>query len=210
MIKLVIFDLDGTLIDAYLAIEKSLNFTRCCFGYPPVSYDKVKRAVGLGDKIFISQFVKPAEVEKALAVYREHHQLSLLRYSRVKPQGCQVLAALRKRGIKLAVASNRPTKFSQILVRHLELDKYFDLVLCADKKRELKPAPFLLKKILKRFKISHADALYVGDMIYDIEAGNNAGIRAVGILGGSGTRKELAAKKPYKIITNLKQLLKII
>jgi phosphoglycolate phosphatase len=210
VIEAVIFDLDGTLIDAYRAIEKSLNFVRCSLGYPALSYTKVKRAVGRGDTIFIAQFVKPEELAKALALYREHHQLSLLRYSCVKPHARQVLTAMRKRGIKLAVASNRPTKFSQILIRHLDLDKYFDMVICADKKRELKPAPFLLKKVMKKFKAKPANVMYVGDMVYDIEAGNNAGVRTVGILGGSGTRKELAAKKPYKIVGNLRQLLKIL
>ena len=210
MIEAVIFDLDGTQIDAYRAIEKSLNFVRCSFGYPAVSYAKVKRAVGLGDKIFIAQFVRPEEVEKGLALYREHHQLSLLRYSFVKPQARQVLTALHKRGIKLAVASNRPTKFSQILIRHLDLDKYFDMIICADKKRELKPAPFLLRKVMKKFTLKPAEVMYVGDMVYDIEAGKNAGVRTVGIVGGSGTRKELASKKPYKIVNNLRQILKII
>lgn len=209
MIKVVIFDLDGTLIDAYQAIEKSLNFTLHCLGYQSVSYDRVCRAVGLGDKHFIAQFVKAADIRKGLAIYRKHHQVSLRRYSTLKPYARDVLAALRQRGIKLAVASNRPTKFSHVLIRHLDLEKYFDLIACADKKHELKPEPYLLKKVLKRFKIKPQEALYVGDMGYDIKAGKNAKVKPIAIIGGSCRRKELVALKPYHIISNLRQLLKI-
>ncbi len=210
MIKAVIFDLDGTLVDAYRAIEKSLNFTLQSLGYKKVSYDQVRRAVGLGDKHFIAQFVKAADTAKGLALYRKHHQVSLQRYVTLKPQVRKILSSLQGRGIKLAIASNRPTKFSQVLIRHLDLEQYFDLIVCADQKHELKPEPYLLKKALKRFKIKPQEALYVGDMVYDVEAGKNAKVKSIAILGGSCSRKELAALNPYKIITKLKQLLKII
>ncbi|MDD5259427.1 MAG: HAD family hydrolase [bacterium] len=210
MIKLVIFDLDGTLINAYRAIEKSLNFTLRSLGYKKISYDRCKRAVGRGDKHFISQFVKAADASKGLTLYRKHHREALQRYSTLKPQARKVLSALQRQGIKLAVASNRPTKFSNVLVRHLDLEKYFDLIVCADKKHELKPEPYLLKKALKKLKIKPQEALYVGDMVYDIKAGKNAKVKAIAILGGSCSRKELAQQKPYKVINNLRQLLKIM
>ncbi len=210
MIKLVIFDLDGTLIDAYQAIEKSLNFTLQSLGYKKVSYDQSRRSVGRGDKHFISQFVKAADTGKGLILYRKHHREALQLYATLKPQTRKVLSSLQRQGIKLAVASNRPTKFSKVLIRHLDLEKYFDLIVCADKKHELKPEPYLIKQVLKKLKIGSREALYVGDMVYDIKAGKNAKVKAIAILGGSCSRKELVAQKPYKIINNLRQLFKII
>ncbi len=210
MTKIVIFDLDGTLIDAYQAIEKSLNFTLHSLGYKKVSYGQARRSVGRGDKHFIAQFVKLSDVPKGLAIYRQHHPGSLKRYSILKPHAGEVLSALQLQGIKLAVASNRPTKFSQVLIKHLGLEKYFDYVTCADKKHELKPEPYLLKKVLKKFKMKPQEAIYVGDMGYDIAAGKNAKVKSIAIMGGSCTRKELAQYKPYKIIRDLKQLVKII
>ena len=210
MIKLVIFDLDGTLIDAYQAIEKSLNFTLQSLGYKKVSYDQARRAVGRGDRHFVAQFVRAADTTKGLALYRKHHQEALQRYATLKPQARKVLTALRRRGIKLAVASNRPTKFSYVLIRHLDLEKYFDQIICADKKHELKPEPYLLKKVLKHLKIGSREALYVGDMVYDIEAGKNAKVHPIAITGGSCSRKELAQHKPYKVISKLTDLIKIV
>lgn len=210
MIKLIIFDLDGTLVDAYQAIEKSINYTLQSLGYRKISYDRARRAVGRGDKHFVAQFLESADTAKGLALYRKHHQVSLRRYSTLKPHARKILSALQRQGIKLAVASNRPTKFSQILIRSLGLEKYFDLVICADKKHELKPEPYLIKQVLKKLKIASREALYVGDMVYDIKAGKNARVKTVAILGGSGSREELAALKPYQMIDNLKQLLKIV
>lgn len=210
MIKLIIFDLDGTLIDAYRAIEKSLNFTLRTLGYKKATLNQVKVNVGLGDKNFVSRFVKRQDIAKALALYRHDHQESLLKYSVVKPTVKKTLLGLHNKGIKLAIASNRPTKFSHILLRHLELEKYFDVIACADKKHELKPEPFLLLKVIKKLKVTHEDALYVGDMCFDVDAGNNANVKTVAVLGGSNTRNELARCRPYKIISKIAELEKII
>ncbi|MBI5554972.1 MAG: HAD family hydrolase [Elusimicrobia bacterium] len=210
MIKLIIFDLDGTLIDAYGAIGKSLNFVLKNLGYKKASLYQVKINVGLGDKNFVSRFVDGKEVTKALALYRGHHRDALLRYSRVKPMVRKTLSVLRRQGIKLAVASNRPTKFSHILLKHLDLEKYFDVIACADKKHELKPEPYLLLKVIRKLKADKDKVLYVGDMAYDIKAGRNAKVKPIAIIGGSCSRKELAALKPYKIISKLNALLKLI
>jgi phosphoglycolate phosphatase-like HAD superfamily hydrolase len=67
-----------------------------------------------------------------------------------------------------------------------------------------------LKKVLRQFKIKPQEALYVGDMVYDIKAGKNARVKPIAILGGSCSRKELARHKPYKVITKLPELTKIV
>lgn len=209
MIKLIIFDLDGTLIDAYGAIARSINYTLSKLNYSKISYARTRKNVGLGDRNFIARFVKPGDVEEALALYRSHHQESLLEYSKVKPYAKKVLATLKKEGIKLAVASNRTTKFSHVLISHLALEKYFDVIACADKKHELKPEPYLLLKIIKKLRVTKEEVLYVGDMCFDVQAGHNARVRAVAVLGGSDSKSELAKCKPYKIISNLAQLISL-
>lgn len=204
--ELIIFDLDGTLVDAYKAIEKSLNFTLRRLGYPPASPYKVRRAVGWGDENFIKTFVKDEDVKEGLLIYRRHHKTSLLRYSRVLPGVKGILRLLKKRGYKLAVASNRPPKFSDILITHLGLKKYFDLVICAKDKNEIKPKPDLLHRITKKLNVDPADAFYVGDMTIDVYAGKNAGIKAIAVLGGSSSKTELKKAKPFKVISRITEL----
>ena len=77
-IKLIIFDVDGTLIDAYQAIVLSFNFTMRQLRLPPKDFITIKKAVGWGDEKLLSPFVPKKQIQKALTIYRRHHQKSLL------------------------------------------------------------------------------------------------------------------------------------
>jgi len=207
MIKLIIFDIDGTLVDAYKAIEKSLNFTLKKLGYPKVGMPAVRRAVGHGDKNFIEGFMRRKDVKEGLRLYRPHHEKSLLRYSKVIPGARELLRDLKKKDYKLAIASNRPPKFSKILLKHLGLLKYFDIVACAKDKTEIKPKPFLIPKILKRLAVKKDEVIYVGDMTVDVHAGHNAGVKVIAVLGGSSSESELKNARPCAIVRKLSGLL---
>ncbi|MEI8176032.1 MAG: HAD family hydrolase [Candidatus Omnitrophota bacterium] len=208
--NVVIFDLDGTLLDAYRAIHTSLNHTLGEFGYPGVSQEKARRTVGAGDLNFIRAFFKGSEVTAALKIYRKDHQASLVRYAKRQPGAIKVLKTLRKRGFFLAVATNRPRKFSMILLRHLNLEKYFSVILCGKGPRDIKPQPTMLLRIMRLLKARKENVWYVGDMVIDVRAGHNAGVRTIAVAGGSSTRAELRKAKPYKIAGNLTEVLKIV
>ncbi|MCM8780704.1 MAG: HAD family hydrolase [Candidatus Omnitrophica bacterium] len=209
-IKLIIFDLDGTLVDAYPAIIKSFNYAMRKMGYPVQDDLTVRRAVGWGDENLLRPFVKPSELYKAVLIYRKHHKGSLLSNSRLLPQVNRTLSLLKKSGYKLAVASNRPTRFSWILIRHLKLDKYLDYVLCADRLRHIKPNPEILLKIMRKFKLKPAQVIYVGDMSIDIQAARRAGIKAVAVKTGSHTEQELRKENPLCIIKEISQLVETL
>ncbi|MCX5711898.1 MAG: HAD family hydrolase, partial [Candidatus Omnitrophica bacterium] len=148
-IKLVIFDLDGTLVDAYKAIAESVNFSLVSLGYQPKGVLDIKRSVGWGEAgLFLPQVAKK-DLTKIIDIYRKHHKGSLLRFSRVLPGTLKVLQYLKKKKYKLAIASNRPTKYSRIILQTLGLKKYFDHVLCADKLEHIKPHPQILRTIMK-------------------------------------------------------------
>lgn len=209
-IKLVIFDLDGTLIDAYPAITRSFNYVMVKLGYKPINSLTIRKAVGLGDKNLLEPFVKKKDLNKALKTYRRHHAISLPKYSSVFARVYYVLARLKNKGYKLAVASNRPTRFSWILIKYLKLKKYFDYVFCADKVRRGKPNPEIINRILRKFKIEPFRAIYVGDMAIDVQAGRRAGVRTVIVTTGSSSKKEIKAEKPAFIIAKIVELLKIL
>ena len=209
--KLIIFDLDGTLVDAYKAITKSFNYVMRILGYPLRSEKVIRKAVGWGDENLLKPFVKNKDLKRALFLYRRHHKMSLLKYTRLYPDTLKLLKKIKEKGIKVAVASNRPTKFSQILIKHLGLDKFIDYILCADKLRYIKPHPYILNKILKYFSIKcKKEVLYVGDMTIDIQAGRNANIDTVAISRGSSSKSQLKKEKPLKIIDNLLEILELI
>lgn len=207
-IKLVIFDLDGTLADAYEAIIKSVNFTLEVMGYPQARGNEIRRAVGWGDKRLIGAFVAEEDITRALAIYRRHHRWTLRRYSRLLPFAQAALNSLKDNGFKLAIASNRPTEFTQIILNHLKIKKYFDYVLCADRLSAGKPHPEILQKIMRRLKSAPAQTLYVGDMTVDVQAGHNAKVKVIAIPTGSSSLLELKKSRPFGIIKNLSYLKK--
>jgi phosphoglycolate phosphatase-like HAD superfamily hydrolase len=209
-IKLIIFDLDGTLINAYPAIIKSFNYTMQKLNYPKQDDLSIRRAVGWGDKNLLKPFIDPRDLKKGLFIYCRHHKTALLKGSRLFPRVKMILRYLKNKGYKLAVASNRPTIFSLILIRHLGLGKYFDYVLCADKLKHGKPYPEILKKIMQRFNVASRQALYVGDMVIDVQAGRRAKIKTIIVTTGSSTKQEINKENPYRIIRRIAELAKFV
>lgn len=209
-IRLVIFDLDGTLVNAYGAIERSFNYVMDQLGYPRRRSLVIRRAVGWGDANLLSPFVASGKLKKAIGLYRRHHQQSLLEHSVLLPGARSLLDELKARGYLIAVASNRPTRFSLILIRHLGLEKYFDYVLCADKLSAGKPHPLILNKIRKKFSLPPRRVLYVGDMSIDAQAGRRAGIRTVIVSTGSSSQRQIRKEKPWRLVRGLAALLKLL
>ncbi len=209
-IKLVIFDLDGTLVDAYAAIENSFNYVMRKLGEKPQSARTIRGAVGWGDVNLLKPFVSKINLKRALALYRKDHKRSLLLYSRLYPHVRSLLRQLRSRGCKLAIASNRPTEFALILLRHLRLIAYFDYVLCADKLKYGKPHPAILNKIIKRFAFKRSQVLYVGDMTVDAQTGRRAQVETVIVTGGSSSDRQIKKEKPFRIIHRIDKLLELL
>jgi len=205
-IKLAIFDLDGTLVDAYEAITRSFNYTMKKHGYPPQGPLVIRRAVGWGDQNLLKPFVKKSDLHKALYVYRQHHRLSLLKYSRLIKGAARTLDYLKHKNYQLAIASNRPTPFSRLILRHLKLDMYFTSVLCADKLKHGKPHPEILQMIMRRLKVRPRETIYVGDMPIDAKAARRAAVKAIIVTGGSGEKNAIRAEKPYLVIRDISAL----
>ena len=209
-VKLIIFDLDGTLVDAYKAIRQSFNFTMRKLGVPPRLDKTINQAVGWGDEKLLLPFVGKALIKKALKIYRSHHCLSLVKETRILPGAFDILRYLKTNGYRLAIASNRPYRFTQIILRSLGLKKFFDFVLCADQINRIKPDAQILKKILHRFNVKADEAVYVGDMHIDAQTGNNAKVKTIIVsTGNSSTLKQIKKERPFKIVSRLSILKKI-
>lgn len=209
-IKLIIFDLDGTLADTYAAINSSFNYAMRRVGQKPQKADSIRRSVGWGDANLLKPYVPARDLKRALSLYRKHHKHSLLKYAHLYPHTRNLLRHLKTEGYKLAVASNRPTASSIILLRHLRLIDLFDYVLCADKLKYGKPHPEILNKIIKHFALKKSQVLYVGDMVIDAQAGERAKVKTVIVLGGSSTKLEIKREKPFRVISRIDRLLTLL
>ncbi|MCK5014610.1 MAG: HAD family hydrolase [Candidatus Omnitrophica bacterium] len=199
-IQLVIFDLDGTLVDAYQAVESSINYMLAEIGRALVDDKTIKRTVGWGVRHLVETFVGGHDLDRALSIYRQHHARALKSGTKWLPGARELIEKLQSRGYKLAIASNRPTRFTHIILKHLKTDHAFDRVLCADRVDRPKPAAEMLEKILEKCSLDPDEALYVGDMTIDVQTGRAAGVKTVAVMTGSSSREELAAQKPFAVI----------
>ena len=204
--KLVIFDLDGTLVDAYRAITESINFMMKKMGHPAQSHRTVKRSVGWGVDSLVRCFVPENKAAEALAIFRAHHDKRLRQNIRLLPGTKTVLPFLKKQGCILAIASNRPSVFCHIILKELEIYHYFDLIVCGDQVKRAKPYPDMVKLILKKTSVRPCAAVYVGDMSVDVLCARRAGVRSVAIPTGSCTRQEIREARPDYVIERLTEV----
>ncbi|MFH1772440.1 MAG: HAD family hydrolase [Candidatus Omnitrophota bacterium] len=207
--RLFIFDVDGTLADSYRAIAESLNYVRNKLGYAQVSFAKIKKSIGKGDKLFIRSFFSKGDQKEALRLYRIHHKKSLGLLSKTRPFAKWVLSHLVRRKKIIAVASNRPKEFTVILLKSLGIYRYFNYILCADEIGRLKPDPAIILNLIRLSKVEREQAVYIGDMDIDLETARRAGVEAVFIKGGSSPVSCLRAYKKKKVISSLKEILKL-
>ena len=117
--KLVVFDLDGTLIDAYGAIAVGINEMLQSLDYPQQKSEVIKRSVGWGVEKLIHPFVKERDYSKAIEIYLKSQETLLPKMAKLLPGAKEVLKELKEKGCQLAVASNRPSAFSTSLLNTL-------------------------------------------------------------------------------------------
>lgn len=208
--KLVIFDLDGTLVDAYPAITVSFNAVMERLGYRRQSALTIRRAVGWGDRQLLESFVRPGDLDQAQKFYRRHHAQALIDKVRWLPGAKALLVFLKKKGYRLAIASNRPARFTGIILKTLGARRLFDVVLCADKIARRKPHPLIVQLILKRCRIKGFEALFVGDMAIDVRTAQRARIDVAAVATGSSSRRELKELKPTYLLKNVSEVRKIL
>ncbi|MCA9399050.1 MAG: HAD family hydrolase [Candidatus Omnitrophica bacterium] len=201
--KLVIFDLDGTLVNAYRAVWRSLNYALKETGLPRIDHYSVQRNVGRGETKLIRSLVPESKVKKVLRLYRAHHKEALKHGVHFIPYAKGILNRLHRQGYPMAIASNRPTRFTRIIMRELEMRSYFKYVICADRAPRAKPHPDILQMALQHFDRKPSEAVYVGDMTIDAISGRRARIKTVIVTTGSSLKREVLAEKPYKVIDRL-------
>ena len=209
-IKAIVFDLDGTLVDAYPGIHQSLNETLRALGLPEVDLYTLKRRVGRGVINLIQQSVPPEKVKAALEMFRASYDLTHLSGTHVLPYTRETLQILREKRIGLGVASNKPAEFTQNILRHFGLDRYFAVCAGPDVTIRAKPHPSMMEFVLKNLGVTANETLYVGDMTLDAETARNAGVQLALIPTGGHSREELVECDPDYLLDRLTDVVGII
>ena len=213
-ITLVLFDLDGTLVDSLDDLTDAVNHMLAGFGRQHLEPAQVRQLVGKGARNLVQRALatdSSEEISRGLATFTEFNALHIADKSRLYPGARELLQQLAADGIRMAVISNKQEVLSRQILKELAIDDFFDSIAGGDTFPEMKPSPLPLRSVIEGFGCKTAEVVMVGDSINDIQAGNQAGITTIGCTWGYGNRDELreaifTADSCSDIINRLRQL----
>ena len=206
MTKLIIFDLDGTLLNTIADLAASTNHALTACGHPERRLKEYNLLVGRG----IANLMRGAlpedarseeEVQKMLSIFVPYYTEHIADLTTPYPGIPELLQEASDKGIRLAIASNKFQSGTEILVRKFFPGISFVKILGQREGAPIKPDPQIVLEAMEAAgtDISREEVSYVGDSNVDMQTGINAGVRTIGVSWGFRTREELAAYNPYRI-----------
>ena len=209
MIKAVIFDLDGTLLNTLEDIADSVNAALAAFHLQPRTYEQVRRSVGNGARRLMNESIPGGDshpqfqeiLEYYVPYYEAHCKIKTAPYEGV----LKMMARLKEAGIKMAIVSNK----GDGAVKELSREFFADLVDTSVGEREnirKKPSPDSVLEAMREIGVSKEESLYVGDSEVDSATARNAGIPVALVTWGFREREELTILDPAYLIDEPSQL----
>jgi len=185
MIRIIIFDLDGTLVDSSIDLTNALNYAVAPYGFEKLTVKKTMSLVGEGITRLIEKMLGPEHISirpDVMNRFMEFYSAHLVDFTKPYPGVPETLELLK--GYKKAVISNKREALSKSILEDLGLLRHFDAVLGSDSTDEKKPSPRPLLKVMEMLSGSPEETVIVGDSNYDIEAGRAAGIKTIAVSYG--------------------------
>lgn len=211
-VRAVLFDLDGTLINSLQDIADAMNYALSTLHMEPYPLDAYKTMVGNGAAILAKRAAQhqPHRWEELLQAYQARYEVHKLDLSAPYAGIPEMLEALRRRGLALAVLSNKPDQDTQGVIRHFFPDAPFSIVRGQLPHVPVKPDPMGALAVADAMGIPPQDFLYLGDTNTDICCARNAGMRPVGVLWGFREKQELQEAGAEHIIAHPRELLSVL
>jgi phosphoglycolate phosphatase len=213
--RLVMFDLDGTLIDSVPDLAAAVDRMLVELGRPPAGVAQVREWVGNGARVLVRRAlaggldhsaVGEAETEDALArfldIYADCHDLTAL-YLGVH----ELLEALSTAAVELAVVTNKPERFVAPLLEQVGLGGYFRWIIGGDTLPQQKPDPAALLQVMHLAGVEAAQSLFIGDSRNDVLAARAAGVPCVAVSYGYNHGRPIIEEEPSLVVDSLAELL---
>jgi phosphoglycolate phosphatase len=206
-INLLIFDLDGTLIDSQTDLALSVNATRERVGLCPLTTPVIASYVGKGVSILVRRSlegqVPEEEIENAITFFKSYYRRHMLDHTVAYPGVLEALDALESR--TLAVLTNKPVNFSRGILEGLSMLSRFSVVYGGDSFDRKKPDPVGVLRIMQDTGRHPSETLMVGDSDVDVQTGRNAGVWCCGVGYGIGSQS-LENAGPDFMVNDLREL----
>ncbi|GLT17901.1 phosphoglycolate phosphatase [Vibrio zhanjiangensis] len=205
-IKLIAFDLDGTLLDSVPDLAVAAEQTVKALGFPSVTEEQVRDYVGNGADVLIARAlsrslaVNPdldAELlDKARQLFDDYYEKSGHQLSHLYSQVRETLEQLYQAGFVLALVTNKPSKFVPEVLKKHRIDTFFADVIGGDTFSDKKPSPVALNWLLNKYHLQPQQMLMVGDSKNDILAAKNAGCLSFGLTYGYNHGEPISDSQP--------------
>ena len=213
--RLVMFDLDGTLIDSVPDLAAAVDQMLLKLGRKTVGVESVREWVGNGAQMLVrralanhidAEGVDDVEAEHALELfnvaYENSHELTV-----VYPGVRDTLKWLSKQGVEMALITNKPERFVAPLLDQMKIGRYFRWIIGGDTLPQKKPDPAALFFVMKMANIPASQSLFVGDSRSDVLAAKAAGVKCVALSYGYNHGRPIAEESPALVIDDLRLLI---
>lgn len=187
----LVFDLDGTLIDGYAAIGEALSYALGRLGLAAPSPGRVRSMVGHGLERLLEQAAGPERAAEGVRLFRERYPDVAVAGSKLMPGVPEVLESLARKGYAMSLASNKPARFSRLILEAKGVARYFRSIEGPGPSIPAKPDPAMLERAMREARARPEETLAIGDMEVDAEFARAAGCAVVLIPEGSRSRQEL-------------------
>lgn len=218
--KLIIFDLDGTLIDSVPDLAFAINSMLKSLDRDTFEVDTIRHWVGNGAKSLVSRALSASSnidssldekfIESALDIFLKAYSKNLSVSTIIYPNVKDTLLALKSKGYKLAIVTNKPYDFVPTLLETLKLDNLFELILGGDSLKEKKPSPMPLLYVCDKLDISVKDAVMVGDSKNDIVSASSANMDSIGVSYGYNYGESIEVYNPKIVVDDFGEILKFM
>jgi phosphoglycolate phosphatase len=206
---LLIFDLDGTLVDSRLDLANAVNATRGHMGMTPLDNERVYTYVGNGAPLLIRRALgdgaTESAVQEALEFFLEYYSEHDLDNTTLYPGVKESLDRLRDAGKRMAVLTNKPVRMTRAIVEGLGIRRHFFQVYGGNSFDQKKPHPMGVEALLREAAVDRAGAMMVGDSSVDVLTARNAGIACCGVTYGFQP-ETLADPAPDLLVDRMEQL----
>jgi phosphoglycolate phosphatase len=213
MIKGIIFDMDGTILNTIDDIQASVNYAMRYFNLPEKTLQEVKDGVGRGAINLIEDIVpkgtSKADILKIYEIYQSYYDEHTNDLTGPYPGILDLLKTLKEQGYKLAVVSNKYRYLVEALNHDIFKD-YFDISMGEMDGVPIKPAPDMIYIALKEMNLSKDEVIFIGDSDVDMMTATNANINSIGVTWGYRSKEVLIKHKANYIIDEPKDIIKII
>ncbi len=213
--RLIMFDLDGTLVDSVPDLAVAVDKMLVQLGRPRAGLEAVRQWVGNGAPVLVRRAlagsIDHSDVDDALAeqalelfmqAYAEKHEFTV-----VYPGVRETLKWLQKKGVEMALITNKPERFVAPLLDEMKLGRFFRWIVGGDTMPQKKPDPAALFFVMKMAGVPASQSLFVGDSRSDVQAAKAAGVACVALSYGYNHGRPIEEESPALVIDDLRKLI---